>query len=89
MNQSDNDVEMTETEIDDTIALEEEVVMTEEITEERFDRSALTFRAADGEMVDEDDRRVSMSISSEEPVERSFGLEVLEHTDESLSLIHI
>lgn len=86
MNQSDNDVEMTETEIDDTIASEEEVVMTEEITEERFDRSALTFRAADGEMVDEDDRRVSMSISSEEPVERSFGLEVLEHTDESIDL---
>ena len=86
MNQSDNDVEMTETEIDDTIASEEEVVMTEEITEERFDRSALTFRAADGEMVNEDDRRVSMSISSEEPVERSFGLEVLEHTDESIDL---
>ena len=37
-------------------------------------------------MVDEDDRRVSMSISSEEPVERSFGLEVLEHTDESIDL---
>lgn len=53
---------------------------------ERFDRSALNYRAADGEMVDEDDRRVRMSLSSEEPVERSFGLEVLEHSEEAVDL---
>ena len=46
---------------------------------ERFDRGDLVFRAAAGEMVDEDDRRVRMSLSSEEPVERSFGYEVLRH----------
>ena len=116
MNQSDNDVEMTDTQNSDIIASEEGAIMSDrhiqnivetdetvtitfgksdtdtvtagydEDTEERFDRSALTFRAADGEMVNEDDRRVSMSISSEEPVERSFGLEVLEHTDESIDL---
>ncbi len=56
---------------------------------ERFDRSALTFRAAEGEMVDEDDRRVRMSLSSEEPVERSFGLEVLEHSEEAVDLTRL
>ena len=58
----------------------------DEEKEERFDRSALNYRAADGEMVDEDDRRVRMSLSSEEPVERSFGLEVLEHSEEAVDL---
>lgn len=52
----------------------------------RFDRSTLTFRASDAEMVDEDDRRVRMSLSSEEPVERSFGLEVLRHNDGAVDL---
>lgn len=52
----------------------------------RFDRSTLTFRATDAEMMDEDDRRVRMSLSSEEPVERSFGLEVLRHTDGAVDL---
>ena len=53
---------------------------------ERFDRGELVFRAAAGEMVDEDDRRVRMSLSSEEPVERSFGYEVLRHTREAVDL---
>jgi len=57
-----------------------------EITEERFDRGELVFRAAEADMVDEDDRRVRMSLSSEEPVERSFGLEVLRHTREAIDL---
>jgi HK97 family phage major capsid protein/HK97 family phage prohead protease len=33
-----------------------------------------------------DDRRVRMSISSEKPVERSFGVEVLDHSDRSIDL---
>ena len=53
---------------------------------ERFDRGELVFRAAAGEMVDEDDRRVRMSLSSEEPVERSFGYEVLRHNREAVDL---
>jgi len=61
----------------------------DEEKEERFDRSALNYRAADGEMVDEDDRRVRMSLSSEEPVERSFGLEVLEHSEEAVDLTRL
>lgn len=53
---------------------------------ERLDRSTLVFRASDAEMVDEDDRRVRMSLSSEEPVERAFGLEVLRHSDDAVDL---
>ena len=53
---------------------------------ERFDRSMLEYRAASGEMYDEDDRRVRMSLSSEEPVERSFGNEVLEHSEKAIDL---
>ena len=34
----------------------------------------------------EDDRRVRMSISSEKPVERSFGVEVLEHNERAIDL---
>ena len=59
---------------------------TEEHTEERFDRSMLEFRASDMAAVEEDDRRIRMSISSEEPVERSFGSEILVHEDEAIDL---
>ena len=57
-----------------------------EMTEERLDRGELIFRAAAADMKEEDDRRVRMSISSEEPVERSFGLEVLRHADGAVDL---
>lgn len=72
--------EMQEPVVTETAGYDDEEEM------ERFDRSALNYRAADGEMVDEDDRRVRMSLSSEEPVERSFGLEVLEHSEEAIDL---
>ena len=36
--------------------------------------------------IDKDTRRVRMSISSEYPVERSFGIEVLEHSEEAIDL---
>lgn len=65
---------------------EENIIDTEDEDYSRFDRSTLTFRASDAEMVDEDDRRVRMSLSSEEPVERSFGLEVLRHNDGAVDL---
>ena len=84
--ETDETVTITFGKSDTDAQVETQTAGYDEEKEERFDRSALTFRAADGEMVDEDDRRVSMSISSEEPVERSFGLEVLEHTDESIDL---
>lgn len=63
---------------DEPKVIEDEVI-------ERFDRSELVFRAATIDGAD-DDRRVRMSLSSEEPVERSFGLEVLEHTADAIDL---
>ena len=40
----------------------------------------------DPQAVNADDRRVRMAVSSEEPVERSFGMEVLEHSAEAIDL---
>jgi len=62
--------------------MENEIVQTED----RLDRGELVFRARAADMVEEDDRRVRMSISSEEPVERSFGLEVLGHEEGDIDL---
>jgi HK97 family phage major capsid protein len=55
---------------------------------ERFDDSRLAHRAMALDMspVDEDKRTARIAISSEEPVERSFGKEVLEHTEEAIDL---
>jgi len=44
---------------------------------------ALEFERAKG---DEDDRRVSLSFASEEPVLRSFGWEILSHKEEDIDL---
>lgn len=43
-------------------------------------------RADAMEAVVEDDRRVRMAISSETPVERSYGAEVLDHSEQSIDL---
>lgn len=40
----------------------------------------------DASPINEDERRVSMALSSEEPVERSFGIEVLEHSSDAIDL---
>ena len=40
----------------------------------------------DASPINEDERRVSMALSSEEPVDRSFGTEVLEHSAEAIDL---
>jgi HK97 family phage major capsid protein/HK97 family phage prohead protease len=60
-----------------------------EMERDNFDRSTLTFRAVAVEATEEDDRRVRMSLSSEEPVERNFGMEVLEHTEEAIDMSRI
>lgn len=58
--------------------------------EERFSREDMSKRAmhmGDGEAaIDEQTRRVKVGVSSEEPVERSFGLEVIDHARESMNL---
>ena len=67
----------------------EEVVATEEAeipVEAERKQEKLTTRADAMEAVVEDDRRVRMAISSEQPVERSFGIEVLDHNPESIDL---
>jgi len=60
--------------------------MGNEMTEERVSKVDTQFRAEhlDYRMID--DRRVSMTISSETPVERSYGREVINHSAESLDL---
>ena len=40
----------------------------------------------DASPINEDERRVSMALSSEEPVERSFGIEILEHSSDAIDL---
>ena len=44
------------------------------------------FRHARIEDMDADDRRVRLAFSSEEPVERSFGMEVLSHDTDAIDL---
>ena len=55
---------------------------------ERFDREKMETRGMsfDGKVVDEDTRTVRIAVSSEEPVERSFGNEILDHDERSIDL---
>ena len=70
----------TLTKIEDIRTMEEEMDRKGEIE--------ITHRSQDMEAkaIDEESRRVRMSISSEYPVERSFGMEVLEHSEEAVDL---
>ena len=80
--------EVVEETVEETAEAVEET--TEEVVEET-DRSAspeVQHRAMEMEFspIDEETRTVKMAISSEEPVGRSFGTEVLDHTRESIDL---
>lgn len=80
--------EVVEETVEETAETVEET--TEEV-EEETDRSAspeVQHRAMEMEFspIDEDTRTVKMAISSEEPVGRSFGTEVLDHARESIDL---
>ena len=57
-------------------------------TEERFEREEMKTRNMifDNKVVDEEKRTVRIAVSSEEPVERSFGNEVLDHSERSIDL---
>ena len=82
-------VEETDETVTIVYAKEHDEEQVEEVAveaEERFDRSALTFRAAEVEGSDDKSRRVRMSLSSEMPVERSFGMEVLEHSEKAVDM---
>ncbi|HSG59821.1 MAG TPA: phage major capsid protein [Pseudomonadales bacterium] len=62
-----------------------EPILFEEAMEERK-ATAIVHRNAAMETEVVDERRVMMSISSEMPVERNFGVEVLDHAPESIDL---
>jgi HK97 family phage major capsid protein len=56
--------------------------------EDRFNRDDMKTRAmsASANVIDEERRTVRIAISSEEPVERSFGMEILDHSEQSIDL---
>ena len=61
----------------------------DEDEEKRFDKDETNYRSIDlsrAEMINEDKRTVRIALSSEEPVERSFGMEVLDHSPESVDM---
>lgn len=62
----------------------------EDMQVERFDRTEMEkrYHHMDDEerYIDEETRMVRVGVSSEEPVERSFGMEVIDHTKESMNL---
>lgn len=80
--------------------VEEEVteeVAAEEVTEETVDSDEMPEERKAGEVnhrsmaimtdpIDEESRTVKIAVSSEEPVERSFGMEVLSHEEEHIDL---
>jgi len=57
-------------------------------TEERVEAVDLSYRAMDmyESPIDEETRTAMIAVSSEEPVERSFGTEILEHSAEAIDL---
>ena len=75
-------VDETEESVDDT------AVFSENLTEERTETAEVVHRAMslDASPIDEEKRTVKIAISSEEPVQRSFGNEVLEHSAEAIDL---
>mgnify|MGYP001139485422 CR=1 FL=1 len=56
--------------------------------EDRFNRDDMKTRSmtASANVIDEERRTVRIAISSEEPVERSFGMEILDHSERSIDL---
>ena len=94
------EVEVEET-VEASEALEVEAEVAEDIEEtveeedagveeasERFCAETIHHRATDMKAgaIDEETRRVKIAVSSEEPVERSFGKEILDHTEKSVDL---
>jgi len=75
-----------ETVVEETVtvtAVDEEVVDVRELIGEETEKRSLALEASP---VNADKRTVQIAVSSEEPVERSFGKEVLEHSSEAIDL---
>jgi len=69
----------------EAVAAETEIVAEET---ERFSRDTMSTRAmgAEDAVINADTRRVKIAVSSEAPVERSFGTEILDHKASSIDL---
>ena len=90
---AEEDSEMTdisnEVVVDETKeSVEDTAIVSENLTEERTETAEVVHRAMslDASPIDEEKRTVKIAISSEEPVQRSFGNEVLEHSAEAIDL---
>ena len=68
--------------------MDEEHIEPEVALDMRVDRANLVRRAVnmDNPGIDQENRRVTVGVSSEEPVRRSFGLEVIDHSADSMDL---
>ena len=59
----------------------------DEDEKERLDKSDIVYRTLDlsrTSHIDEENRRVRIGVSSEEPVERDFGMEIISHSEEDI-----
>jgi HK97 family phage major capsid protein/HK97 family phage prohead protease len=84
-------VEVVEDDETVTIKFEKhhEEMAEEVVAEERFDRAEMQMRAFDmnGEkVIDEETRTVRVGVSSEQPVKRDFGMEVMDHRSDNMNL---
>jgi HK97 family phage major capsid protein/HK97 family phage prohead protease len=62
---------------------EEEVMQQERYSRQDMERRAVHM---DNKSIDEEGRRVMVGVSTEEPVEREFGMEVIDHSRQSMNL---
>jgi len=62
---------------------EEEVMQEERYSRQDMERRSMYM---DNKSIDEEGRRVMVGVSTEEPVEREFGMEVIDHTRQSMNL---
>lgn len=79
--------DMTDITVTEEVTVEEPVI-DEAIVEDRVAEVEVQHRsmALDASPIDEEKRTVQIAVSSEEPVMRSFGNEVLEHSPEAIDL---
>ena len=68
--------------------IEFEEATGERMNEDRLDKSEVIHRSVDSraKVIDEKSRVVQMAISSEAPVERYFGMEVIDHTEGAIDM---
>lgn len=82
--------EMEDAAMSDDQNIEADGVQAEDLPPEasRYARDQIKTRAMsmDDKVIDKDGRRVKIAVSSEAPVERSFGIEILDHKPGSIDL---